>query len=266
MAADAATGAILHAMVGGGKQMPDSGAPVPPVFMGSPKPMDRHGETSSAADTDSPQAGRSNNSGQSWLPEADWCEELLSSLAGLPASERVGECKKKRDEIRERIAQLDVVLHECEEQVKLKPSKTDKHTAGTYHACFRHLHWGLDRCRQLQEATASLEDYDTDRLDPALSLEYAFLSVDVVQRHDHASRLLGHLCGPPAPLPAHLQDREEQQPSKFSDWLMMVVAACGSRVCAPAHADSATGETSAADCSSECPAPEPSARPPAVTA
>lgn len=171
-------------------------------------------------------------------PETDWRVLLLAGLSEVSASERPAECKKRRLQIRKAVMLLDGVLNESEEVVSLRPSKNDKLTAGRYHACFRQLHWALDRCRQLQEAAASLEDYDSDRLvSSSVSLEYALLSVDVVARHDHATNLLSLLCGPAQPPQRAIkkkkvdEDHPDGQRSAISDWLFMVVSACSSRVC-----------------------------------
>lgn len=196
----------------------------------------------------------SRRAGSTCRPEADWCEELLAGLQAVPPSERARECATRREELREAVAQMDKVLSDSNKAVRLQPSKYDKQTAGTYHTCFRHLHWALDRCRQLQEAAASIEDYDSDRLYPVCMLEYALLGADIVARHDYASRLLSRLCGPPQSMQQQLQRKEAAEEAAeaaeakrggtMSDWLMLVVAACGSRVCMTSKEPPVTSECS----------------------
>lgn len=273
----AATGSLVQAVVGGGKRSPEEGKPDTgyPVFSGSsakeghdagvspphrelakPLPVYKASDDRPRQDAGLDPAAAA-RCGSTSRPEADWCEELLAGLATVPVSERGRECARRREEIGEAVAQLDRVLNESEEVVKLKPSKNDKLTAGSYHAVFRHLHWALDRCRQLQEAAASLEDYDSDRLVPGspVSLEYALLGADIVERHDYASRLLSLLCGPAEPQQQQFKQKAEAEepetlPNRLSVWLTMVVAACGRRECM-------RGEMTG---SSECPPPRVGAK------
>merc|ERR1712129_363579 len=115
----------------------------------------------------------------------DLVEGVLCGLSAIPIGKRGEECGKRRNKVRAAVNQVRRVLAESEQAIQLRPSKHDRHTAGSYHTCFRHLHWSLDRSRQMQEVAEILEDYDTERF--ARSLDYALLSVDVVAQHDHAS-------------------------------------------------------------------------------
>uniref|UniRef100_A0A7S2DN62 Uncharacterized protein n=1 Tax=Alexandrium andersonii TaxID=327968 RepID=A0A7S2DN62_9DINO len=143
------------------------------------------------------------------------------------------ECVEERSRLRAGLKFVDKVLDETEEALKLRPRKVDKLTAGTYHACFRHLHWVLGRCQQMQDQAEALEDADSSRLyDHAVSADYALLSVEIVTRHDRSQQLLQIL---------RAGDVEEQGEWKlgaphqscghFAEWVLGAMAVCSSRVC-----------------------------------
>lgn len=156
-------------------------------------------------------------------------EATLGVLRAAPTSQRGAACARGRLRIRAAISQLDVVLKETEEALKLRPSKKDKLTAANYHSCYRHLHWALDRCQQMQQVAKALENYDGNRLaDPKVSTEYALLGVDIVARHDRAYGLLQSLCKENEEM-----DAESTTPrlNAFTEWLVGTIAVCSGRAC-----------------------------------
>lgn len=181
--------------------------------------------------------GQLNGGNQDGSPvsrSVDLSVAVLGGLPSVPVAERPTECARRRGRIRTAIAFLDKVLEESSEALKLKPSKNDRLTAQNYHACFRHLHWSLGRCQQMQELAEMLENYDSGRfLGPSVSSDYAQLSVDIYTRHDRALLLLIALC----------QNDEEEDRKEvvekvsnpfndaFQSWVNSLTTQCGSRTC-----------------------------------
>lgn len=192
--------------------------PVKTLCTGAPRPVPPLPQLSSAQDA-------------SDTDEVEPVGDMVAQLNRVPSQIRASECAKRREQIRAAIKQLDKSLDENEEVVKLRPSKNDKLTAGSYHDCFRRLHWVLERCSDLQEIASRLEDYDSERLvNKTVSLEYALLSVDLVARHDHATRLLKLLCGLSDARDKEVHSARRRNP-RVSDWLTETFYACGGRAC-----------------------------------
>lgn len=158
--------------------------------------------------------------------------DVVAELSEIPVCDRPVACSKRRHQIRAAVKQLDRALDEIEEVIKhQRPSKTDKLTAGSYHDCFRRLHWVLERCRGLQDTASKLEDFDAERLgNNVVSLEYALLSVDLVARYDHATRLLKVLCGFSSAREREVKAEKAKEP-RVSEWISNVLGVCGSRAC-----------------------------------
>lgn len=192
-------------------------------------PSPSRGMRSPSRGTPSPSRGLRGTSGleSGSLVHGDTVEVMLEELPLALPVQRSTACSRGRLRVRDAVALLDKTLSENEEALKLKPSKKDKHTASIYHSCFRQIHWALHRCRQLQEATRTLENYDVDRLvDSAVSLEYALLGIDIVARHDRAFGLLKTLYS------CNEEPRVEQSDSNdqsLAKWFVMHLAICSGR-------------------------------------
>lgn len=163
---------------------------------------------------------------------ADLAADVLGALRAVPAPWRGPECAVRRGRIRVGLAFIDKVLDETEEALKFRPRKTDKLTAGTYHACFRHLHWVMGRCQQMQDLAETLENYDSSRLhDQAVSADYALLSVDIVTRYDRSQQLLQALGAADEDEEQGQRQAAPQPCGHLSQWLLGAVAVCSSRSC-----------------------------------
>merc|ERR1719324_694627 len=105
------------------------------------------------------------------------------------------------------------------------PSKLDKSTANSYHACFRDLHWAINECHTLAHALELLEDYDGSQ-DSATLAKYSSLSCQIVAEHNRAYDLLKRLCGGDQEVP------ENPPPGVFGSLighLLSSLKVCGSR-------------------------------------
>jgi len=163
------------------------------------------------------------------MTEQDIAVAVSEHLQKAPAGLRSQECERRRHEVQRALTHLSKVLDESEEALKLRPSKRDRLTAGNYHTCFRHLHWSLDRCKQLQEVLKALESYDSALLeDASASLEYALIGVDVVTHHARALQLLDALCSCETTKP------EAESSKSSTSWFRSTLSSfgvCSGRVC-----------------------------------
>jgi len=157
--------------------------------------------------------------------------------APLTAFEPV-EIDRQRKKLRGVLQQLDRLLEESTQALKLRPSKRDKLTAASYHLCFRHLNWAIGRCTELQDEAALLEGRDGKSLTSASAgLEYALLGVEIIARQDRAGAMLDQLTCIDLQIVSdrggerHSQEAPHKPVGFFSDWFSFVVTSCGGRVC-----------------------------------
>lgn len=172
---------------------------------------------------------------------------MEAALAALGAARsgppRAAACHEQRLCIREALVQLDRVLAECEEALKMRPSKKDKLTAANYHASYRDLQWALRRCERLQELATRVEAFDGDACqETTVSKDYASLGVDIIARFFRTQHLLDCLCSlSRSTAPSATKDLHDSAASTAAapsgapvnpliEWVLSAVGSCAPRM------------------------------------